>query len=221
MKLKTELCSSETNVIYRLRRGRPRGPAIVMLHGLSGDENAMWIFDQALPREATVIAPRALYASEFGGYSWARSGARGDLDDVDFQGALAVLWRFVGELIARYEIDPQHVILMGFSQGAAVSYAYSLENPETVNGVIALAGFLPHPERSGAAAQSKDALPRYLIIHGTRDEAVPIERAREARSVLEARSAIVEYHEYRVGHKVSAQGMKEIAQWIVATLREF
>jgi predicted esterase len=43
---------------------------------------------------------------------------------------------------------------------------------------------------------------------------VPIERAREARSALEARGALVEYHEHRVGHKVSALGMKEIARWI-------
>ncbi len=71
-----------------MRRGQPRAGLIVMLHGLSGDENVMWIFDHALPRSATVIAPRALYASELGGYSWARSVVRDDLDDVDFQEAI-------------------------------------------------------------------------------------------------------------------------------------
>jgi phospholipase/carboxylesterase len=183
-----------------------------MLHGLGGDENVMWIFDHALPREATVIAPRALYASGLGGYSWTRSVVRDDLDDVDFQAALEVSSRFMAEVIAQYEIDPQRVIVMGFSQGAALSYAYSLSHPESLCGVIALAGFLPHPERN--AVKSKDALPRYLILHGTHDEAVSSDRAREARSVLEARGAMVEYHEHQVGHKVSAQGMKEIARWI-------
>jgi phospholipase/carboxylesterase len=203
-------------LIFRMRRGQPHGALIVMLHGLSGDENAMWIFDHALPRSATVIAPRALYASELGGTSWARSVARDDLDHADFQEAVEALSRLVSEAIALYEIDPQRVIFMGFSQGAALSYAFSLENPDVLRGVIALAGFLPHshPERSRVAAQSKDVFPRYLIIHGTHDEAVPIERAREARSVLEARGAIVEYHEHHAGHKISALGMKEIARWI-------
>jgi hypothetical protein len=69
----TELGSSEAGLIYRLRRGQPHAPLMIMLHGLSGDENVMWIFDHALPRAATVIAPRALYASEFGGARRSRS----------------------------------------------------------------------------------------------------------------------------------------------------
>ncbi len=225
---------SETGLVYRFRRGQPRGALIIMLHGLSGDENVMWIFDHALPREATVIAPRALYASELGGYSWARSVVRDDLDGVDFHEAIDVLRSLVGETRRVYETDPQRAIVMGFSQGAAVSYAFSLEHPEMLRGVIALAGFLPHPatapfahtrlplEASGPLARgsAQDAWPRYLIIHGTHDEAVPIERAREARSVLEGHGASVEYYEHRVGHKVSAQGMQEIKRWINQTLLE-
>jgi phospholipase/carboxylesterase len=207
----TEIRQSTTGLFYRLRRGQPHDALIVLLHGLSGDENAMWIFDHALPRSATVIAPRALYPSELGGYSWARSVVRDDLDDVDYQAALDHLARFVREAIALYEVDPRRVIVMGFSQGAALSYAYSLLHPEMLCGVVALAGFLPDPLSALPAAP---ALPDYLIIHGTHDEAVPIDRARVARSVLESRGANVEYHEHRVGHKVSAQGMKEIARWI-------
>ena len=208
----TELCSSETGLVYRLRRGPPHGPVLIMLHGLSGDENVMWIFDHTLPREATVIAPRALYASELGGYSWARSVVRGDLDQVDFAEALDRLPGLVSEIVAVYQADPRRVIALGFSQGAALSYAWSLAQPAALHGVIALAGFLPL--HNNAATESKQALPPYLIIHGTRDADVPIERARVARSILESRGAAVEYHEYPVGHKVSAQGAKEIARWI-------
>jgi predicted esterase len=145
MKPTTELCQSETGSIYRLRRGQPHGPLIAMLHGLSGDENVMWIFDHALPREATVIAPRALYASELGGYSWARSVVRDELDHVDYAAALDALPLLVGEATRLYEADPQCVIVMGFSQGAALSYALSLTHPEMLRGVIALAGFLSRP----------------------------------------------------------------------------
>ena len=250
----TETIQSDTGLIYRVRRGQPRDGLIVMLHGLSGDENVMWIFDHALPRSVTVIAPRALYTSELGGYGWARSMVRDDLDDVDFQAAIDQLAQFINEVIASYQVDPQRVILMGFSQGAALSYAYSLARLGTLRGVIALAGFFPHPawraaplsagkrrEQSGGrsahprcstrasvgrlaspslrSAQSKDALPHYLIIHGTHDEAVPIDRAREARSVLEGRGAVIEYHEHHVGHKVAAQGMQEIARWVERILR--
>jgi predicted esterase len=83
--------------------------------------------------------------------------------------------------------------------------------PDFVNAPPTASARWPADTPAGTRASSQSA---YLIIHGTHDEAVPIERARAARSVLEARGAIVEYHEHRVGHKVSAQGMKEIAQWL-------
>jgi phospholipase/carboxylesterase len=216
MEPRAELIQSETGLIYRLRRGQSRDGLIVMLHGLSGDENVMWIFDHALPRSATVIAPRALYASELGGYSWARSVVRDDLDGIDFQEAIEHLSRFVNEVIALYQIDPPCVILMGFSQGAALSFAHSLAHPEMLRGVIALAGFLP----ANSPSPPPGTLPRYLIIHGTHDEAVPIDRARAARSTLERYGASVEYHEHRVGHKISAQGMREIAHWVNKTWRD-
>ncbi|HSD82908.1 MAG TPA: alpha/beta fold hydrolase [Anaerolineae bacterium] len=218
MELEAEPHQSETGLIYRLRRGQPHSPLIVMLHGLSGDENVMWIFDHALPRAATVIAARALYASELGGYSWARSVVRDDLDQVDYTAARAAVQALIAEVTRLYEVDPQRVIVMGFSQGAALSYTLSLAQPQLLRGVIALAGYLPeHAQPAGqhrAAAKAPKALPHYLIIHGTQDEAVPIDRARQARSILESRGASVEYHEHHVGHRVSAQGMKEITRWI-------
>ena len=234
MKLDTDLRPSETGLHYRLRRGQPKRGLIVMLHGLSGDENVMWIFDHALPRTATVVAPRALYNSEFGGYSWTRAVVRDQFTDVDFQEAADHLQRFIDKASTLYQVDPRRVIVMGFSQGAALSYAFSLEHPVMLCGVIALAGFLArynrHSHRTCAARSAvqvstplrsaQNASLRYLIVHGAHDEAVPIDRAREAQSVLESRGASVEYHEHRVGHKVSAQGMKEIKHWIDKTLRE-
>ncbi len=208
----TELHTSDTGLVYRVRRGAPHSPLILMLHGLSGDENVMWLFEQALPKRTTVVSPRALFTHRSGGYSWSRAprSVPREFDQVDFNEALETLQRFASEMIRQYEADPQRVIVMGFSQGAALSYALSLAEPELFCGAIALAGFLLK------VAQSKDAFPRhgYLILHGLKDEDVPIEQARQARSVLEARGAPIEYHEYPVGHKVSVQGMKDIAQWL-------
>ena len=213
MPMTTDHATSNTGLSYRVRRGAPHGPLIFMLHGLYGDENVMWLFDHALPRSATVISPRALFAAA-DGFSWTRSASHGEIEPVDFTTSIESLQQFVPEMIRRYKADAACVIVMGFSQGAAVSYALSLAQPDLMCGVIALAGFMPlaaHPERN--AMQSKDA-PRYLIIHSLDDDIVPVALAREARSALEARGALVEYHEYLGGHKISAQGMKDIARWI-------
>ncbi len=208
--------NSHTGLIYRARLGRPHDPLILMLHGLSGDENVMWLFDRALPRSATVISPRGLFATA-DGFSWSRSVDHDELGQIDFTEALETLPRFSLEMIERYECDAQRVVVMGFSQGAAVSYALSLAVPDVMCGVIALAGFMPQLTQVTVAAQA--VLPRYLIIHSLDDDVVPIALAREARSELEARGAPVEYHEYAAGgHKIAAPGMKDLAQWTMATL---
>jgi phospholipase/carboxylesterase len=238
MSITADQATSHAGLIYRVRRGTwnnppllvgPRGPLILMLHGLFGDENVMWLFDHALPRTATVISPRALFATA-AGYSWARSVSHGEVEQADFTAAIESLQRFIPEMIQRYEVEAQPVIVMGFSQGAALSYALSLTQPEWLHGVIALAGFMPY-DASHSTRRAPDALHRtgrewseaesksvprhgYLIIHGVDDDIVPIALAREARSELEARGALVEYHEYPGGHKISAQGLTDITQWI-------
>jgi phospholipase/carboxylesterase len=216
MTMTADLATSDAGLIYRVRRGAPRSPLMLMLHGLYGTENVMWLFDQALPRSATVISPRALFPAA-AGFSWTRSVVHGEIEQTDFTAALEALQRFIPEMIERYDCDPQRVIVMGFSQGAAVSYALSLTQPDVMCGVVALAGFMPQD-----ILQSMDALQqRYLIIHSTDDDIVPVALAREARSELEARGASIEYHEYPgSGHKVSAQGMKDIAQWIERILSQ-
>jgi phospholipase/carboxylesterase len=209
MSVTTDQATSTAGLIYRARHNAPHQPLILMLHGLYGDENVMWLFDHALPRSATVISPRAPFASAEG-YRWTRSAVRDEVGQVDFTEALEVVPRFILEMTQRYECDPQRVVAMGFSQGAALSYALSLARPDLLCGVIVLAGFMPD-----GLAESKSA-PRhgYLIIHSPDDDIVPIALAREARSVLEARGALVEYHEYPGRHKIAARGMKEITRWL-------
>jgi phospholipase/carboxylesterase len=233
-----------TGLVYRVRRGAVRSPLVVMLHGLGGDEDAMWVFGRAIPDRYTVISPRAPikidpgapYADVQrveGGYSWLRPAPPLDPDRSTFTYSLELLRRFIEAAIGVYEIDRRNVIVMGFSQGAAMSYALALIEPELIAGVIALAGFMPEFERPahvrGSAGASVGRLastalhsaqgartPRhgYLIIHGIDDQSVPILYAHQARDRLRSWGAPVEYHAYSIGHKVTTQGMRDITNWL-------
>lgn len=216
-----------SSLVYRVRRSTVHSPLVVMLHGLGGDENVMWTFGRSLPDRFTVISPRAPIKIEPGtpyveyvesGYSWLRPAPPLDPDRSTFAYSLELLRKFIEAAIGVYEVDRHNVIVMGFSQGAAMSYALSLIEPQLIAGVIALAGFMPELERlERNAMQSKGTrTPRhgYLIIHGTDDQTVPILYAHQARDFLRSRGAAVEYHAYPIGHKVSPQGMKDITHWL-------
>ena len=206
------------DLVYQQRAGADHGPRLIMLHGLGGDEHAMSLFTRSIPAAFTVISPRAPIAIEPGmfpgytdrGYSWVRPAT--PPDRMSFAPAIDQLRRF----IAAFDRSP--VFLMGFSQGAALSYALSLAEPELITGVIALAGFLPEEARSPNTPRFPNR--GYLIIHGVDDQIVPIHRAHQARDFLQARGAPVEYHAYPGGHKIAAQGLKDITRWLERALAE-
>ncbi len=55
----------------RIREASNLPPRLMLLiHGLTGDENSMWVFARNLPANYWILAPRAPYAAEQGGYSW-------------------------------------------------------------------------------------------------------------------------------------------------------
>jgi phospholipase/carboxylesterase len=186
----------------------------------------MWIFERALPKRATVIAPRAPiwiepntpHAEEAsGGYSWFRPAPLPQLDRSTLASSIVALKKFVDAAIKKYKVDQSQIYLLGFSQGAAMCYALSLAIPDRVNGAIALAGFMPESaERPLPPDIEVSGFPKrgYLILSGLEDERVPIEYARKAAATLRSIGAKVEYHEYAVGHKISPQGMRDIAAWL-------
>jgi phospholipase/carboxylesterase len=186
-------------------------PAVVMVHGWLGDEMVMGIFGQALPRGVVVVSPRGPLAVDDDNYGWYEH-----LNDLEgFRAGLSALRGFVTGLPGAYPVDARRVWLMGFSQGAAMSLALLLSDPVLVAGVVALAGFVPEFARPWTAPRKLAGKP-VLILHGREDETVTVEQAHAARDLLAAAGADVTYHEYDVGHKLNAQGMRDLQAWLEA-----
>jgi len=192
----------------RVPSGTGPHPTLVMLHGLSGTEDVTWVFARAAGPDWLIISPRApLPAKE--GYTWNALDQDGKTDKSDYQTGLDTLTRFIDALPAVYPADRNRLVLLGFSQGAAMAYTYGTSHP--VSGIAALAGFIPPEIASNLPPLSN--LP-VLILHGTKDETVAIDTARQNRDQLKAAGAAVTYLESEVGHKVSSAGIAELKQWL-------
>jgi predicted esterase len=192
-----------------VRRGPPdAGPPILLLHGLGGDEDVMWVFETALPRQATVVAPRAPFAAN-GGHTWAQRSA-GEFPSADDFGPAA---QAVSDLLAGLRKDigvgESDWVWMGFSQGAGLAFAAAAHRVAQPIGLASLAGFLPEGTDLGA-------LPRTPVYwgHGIQDREVPIERARRDVTRLRHAGVDVTFCEAEVGHKLGADCLRGLAAWL-------
>ena len=97
-----------------------------MLHGLGGDENAMWALESALPQGGLVVAPRAPHEQSQGGYLWNPSIGAWPPKVSEFAEGVGLLEGLLDYLEKKYEFQRDRMILMGFSNGTAMSFAAAM-----------------------------------------------------------------------------------------------
>jgi phospholipase/carboxylesterase len=189
------------NWIYRQRLPltSPPHPLVLLLHGWTGDETVMWVFAARLPKAAWLVAPRGLFPALPGGYGWQphRVGSWPAVDD--FLPSVTALQAFLS--VDNFpSADLAQIHLIGFSQGAALSFAFTHYYPQRVASIAALSGFMP----SGILPPFTFAHIPVFWAHGSQDDLVPIERARGAVQALQEGELQVDYCEHDVGHKLNA-----------------
>jgi phospholipase/carboxylesterase len=189
---------------------------LLLLHGWTGDENSMWVFARNFSENIGILAPRAPYPAPEGGYSWRtitpNSWGFPSLDEL--RPAADALVQLVDELAHEKAWDAAQFDVIGFSQGAALTCLLGLLHPQRVRCMGVLAGFLPAGAETLLAARLLTGKPIYMA-HGTQDELVPIQRARETVAALEQAGAQVSYCEVETGHKVSAECLRGMEAFFV------
>lgn len=194
-------------------------PVVVMVHGKYGDESAMWIFKQTIPAGVAIVSPRApLVSPNGGGFVWFDS-ANGTLQPTaeGLQTGLLKLTHFIDGLRYLYPINPDRLLLMGFSQGAAISNAFALNYPNRVLGVASLAGAMVQPFDLMPAPEL-DGLPVFMA-HGLEDDTIPVSQAQKTRDHYQALGAKITYGEYRTGHKMTVPAIKALKDWVSEQLK--
>lgn len=189
---------------------------LVLLHGYGSNENDLFSFAEELPEELIIISARAPYEMGYGGYAWyainfdANNAKFSDIKQANT--SVTIIADFIAEMQKKYTINRGKTFLLGFSQGAILSYAYSLKYPNKVQHVIALSGYINSellPEKV-----SQEISTDYYISHGTMDQVLPVTWGNKAPEILSAYNVKADYHEYPIGHGVSPQNFYSFKSWI-------
>ena len=95
-----------------------------------------------------------------------------------------------------------------------MAYTIGLSNPDKFAGLAILSSGISDPEslRARLPVQRNQQI---FIAHGTEDN---IERGRRSRDFLVEEGYSPSYHEYTMGHEITADVVQDLAEWILGVL---
>ena len=194
-------------------------PTVIALHGWGASaHDLLGLAPVLVGGEALVLCPQGPVSVPIGpglhGYGWFPLEPGKPPNEEEFRKGADALRGFLDAAVELHPIDPERVILVGFSQGGAMAYEWALSEPERFAGVIALSTWLPEPLASAIGERpGQDELP-ILVLHGTDDQVVSVDMARASRERLRDFGVQLMYRELPMGHEVSREALELIVRWM-------
>jgi phospholipase/carboxylesterase len=193
-------------------------PLIIMLHGYGSNEKDLFELRTFFPQNYIIVAARAPYPIGGDGYQWFEkevvngkySGKKEQLEK-----SRNSILKLIVQLVNKYNADPGKVYVMGFSQGAMMSYEVGLTAPKSVKGIGILSGILPESLKPLIRkSQDLNAL-RIFIAHGTADSRLPYADGKAGYDYLQSIGLKPELHSYKgMDHTISKEVMSDLIKWL-------
>ena len=121
---------------------------------------------------------------------------------------------FFDAAFERYPIDQRKTVVLGFSQGGVIAYGLALAELERFAAVVALSSWLPQELAAAFSNLNAVRFPATLVHHGSEDDLIQVDRARESIEALRTLRAPVTYREYDMGHEISAESLGDLSAWL-------
>jgi len=129
--------------------------------------------------------------------------------------------RQIAELIDRERergVAAGRIVVMGFSQGCAMTLMTALRYPHRLAGAVGMSGYLPLAAVAAAERHAANADLPIFLAHGRQDPIVPHARGVASRDALRAMGHDVEWHDYPMPHSVCAEEVQAINAWLLKQL---
>ncbi len=203
----------------------PPGASLIVLHGLGADGHdfvpiaeqldlaavggARFIFPHAPLRPVTMnggYVMRAWY--DIAGTPQARLE-----DEAGLRASQALI-----EALIRQErergVPASRIVLMGFSQGCAMTLMAGLRHKERLAGLVGLSGYLPLAGHTAGERSAANADVPIFLAHGRDDPMIGIDRALASRDALRVLGYTVQWHDYAMPHSVCMDEIADLNRWL-------
>lgn len=196
-----------------------KAPLLLLLHGYGSDENDLFSFAGELPDEYIIVSAKAPYSLQPYGNAWyainfdAEGGKFSDTEQAIK--SRERIMQFIDELIEAYPIDANNINLLGFSQGAILSFACALSYPSKFKKIIGLSGYVDKNLLVNDYEKNDFSNLKIYNSHGSVDQVIPVEWARNNKPIFENLHLDFKYEEFPVGHGVAPQNFASFKNWLL------
>jgi phospholipase/carboxylesterase len=199
---------ADPGFVHRFEPGRePDRAPLLLLHGTGGDEHDLIPLVERLAPDAAILSPRGK-VNEQGLTRFFRRSPNGVWDRDDFEARTLELAGFVRQACAAYRLP--RPIALGYSNGANIAWNLLLKAPDLLAGAVLLRAMLPFDPRPLPDLRGVPV----LLIAGTDDELIPVERAGLLAALLGEAGADVSYEALHAGHGLTAQDLALVGEWL-------
>lgn len=141
---------------------RYRTPVLLMFHGSGGSADETYKvtgWDVQSEEQGYIVVYPNGFPNDEGMRVWndGRAGRQSPVDDVAFTRAM------LDDLQARFSVDPKRIYVVGFSNGASLSYRLAQELGDRIAAIAPVAGRIPNEK-----PQLTRAVPVFAVV-GTKD----------------------------------------------------
>ncbi len=191
---------------------------VVFLHGYGADGNDLI----ALGQEWQELLPEAAFVSPHAPEPCAGAPMGRQWFELTFR-SLDERWRGVNKAgplldafleaeLARRNLGPESLALVGFSQGTMMALHVALRREKPLAAVVGYSGIYVTPESADGPDKAKAEIrsrPPVLLVHGAQDDLIPAQALFVSANLLAAAEVPVEWHlSPGVGHGIDGEGLR-------------
>ena len=194
-------------------------PAIVLLHGWGASAHDLIGLAPVLHGgRALVLCPQGDVAFQAGpgmpGYGWFPMAPGRAPDARAIEEARLRIEAFLDAALRRYPLDRARLVVAGFSQGGFMASQIALRAPQRFAGLMVLSSWLPAELVQAIPRQDAHESLSALVIHGSDDPMIPVDRAYASRDALLSLGVPVVFREFAMGHEIRPEALREIIRWL-------
>lgn len=205
-------------IVKECKEKTKRPGLLILLHGHGSNEYDLFSLGEKIPGNWMLVAirgPFQLAENRFRWYDVKLVNGKISINIKEEETSRRKILQLISTIIHKFDIDSQHIVAAGFSQGAIMAQSLGLSEPNLITGFGVFSGrfveeFVPYMDTSSNLKNSKA-----FIAHGSADQMLPKTYSEENIHKLRELGIKITYSEDTNGHSISLKQWDEFCNWLM------